>query len=135
MDEKAAVDAIAAYLANEADDPRFAKFVSKLMITVNGALRERAVAKLSFPEIKIPTSCSRATTALRLGARVLAPAVAVERQQRELAVLEARGDVARLDVARAGIRVQPQENVPNRQSLSVLAWRPAGSSYDNSSPL
>ena len=61
MDEKAAVDAIAAYLAHEADDPRFAKCVSKLMITVNGALRERAVAKLSFPEIKIPTSCSRAT--------------------------------------------------------------------------
>ena len=63
MDENArsAVDAIAAYLAHEADDPRFAKCVSKLMITVNGALRERAVAKLSFPEIKIPTSCSRAT--------------------------------------------------------------------------
>ena len=60
MDENArsAVDAIAAH---ETDDPRFAKCVSKLMITVNGALRERAVAKLSFPEIKIPTSCSRAT--------------------------------------------------------------------------
>ena len=54
MDEKAAVDAIAAYLAHEADVPRFAKCVSKLMITVNGALRERAVAKqpkLSFLEL------------------------------------------------------------------------------------
>ena len=48
---RSAVDDIAAYLAHKADDPRFAKLVSKLMITVNGALRERAVAKLSFLEL------------------------------------------------------------------------------------
>ena len=49
--ERSAVEAIAAYLAHKADDPRFAKLVSKLMITVNGALRERTVAKLSFLEL------------------------------------------------------------------------------------
>ena len=51
---RSAVDDIAAYLAHKADDPRFAKLVSKLMITVIGALRERAVAKqpkLSFREL------------------------------------------------------------------------------------
>ena len=48
---RSAVEAIAAYLAHKADDPRFAKIISKLMITVNGALRERTVAKLSFLEL------------------------------------------------------------------------------------
>ena len=54
---RSAVDDIAAYLAHKADDPRFAKIISKLMMTVsvNGALRERTVprpvAKLSFLEL------------------------------------------------------------------------------------